>query len=168
MGNTPTYSHDDCVCVCVCVCVTVCVTVCVLVCGLQCGLVQEMGQVRLVCGEYSNVYIAMMIVFCCCFCFLFFLCVCVIVSLCVCVWCVCVCVCVTVLSVCTTYTCHTHTVQVCLYCHSIVLPPPLLPFPSPTHTTSDYRGEVRCKCRPLVEREGKLYCIDNSLGLSTT
>ena len=45
--------------------------------------------------------------------------------------------------------------------------PPLLPCPSPTHTTSDYHVEVCYKCRPMVEREGKLYCSDNSLGPST-
>ena len=46
--------------------------------------------------------------------------------------------------------------------------PPLLPCPSPTHTTSDYHGVVCYKCRPMVERDGKLYYSDNSLGPSTT
>ena len=88
----------------------------------HCGLVQEMVQVRLACGEYSNV--AMMIV------------------------------------------CEGWGVLE--WDCSVVLSPPLLPCLSPTHTTSDYHVEVCYKCRPMVERDGKLYCSDNSLGPSTS
>ena len=87
----------------------------------HCGLVQEMVQVRLACGEYSN--IAMMIV------------------------------------------CEGWGVLE--WDCSVVLSPLLLPCLSPTHTTSDYHGELWYKCRPMVERDGKLYCSDNSLDSST-
>lgn len=38
----------------------------------------------------------------------------------------------------------------------------LLPRPSPTHTARDYYVEVWYKYGPMVERDGKLYCSDNS------
>ena len=46
----------------------------------------------------------------------------------------------------------------------VVCPPPLL-WPSSylLPTSGDYHVDVMFKCRPMVERDRKLYCSDNSL-----
>ena len=77
----------------------------------------------------------------------------VIVCVCACV-CVCTCSCVYVLE-------WVPTVEI--WDLIVVCPPPLLWPSSYLCTSSDYHVDVMFKCRPVVEKDIKLYCSDNSL-----